>query len=243
MTDFEKRIAAISAKRIALNDAEAIKKQQEEDRTNELIGKIIAMGDRIAMLIEVGNHLLKNGLFPHEKDVGLCGFHAVLEKYGYTGTFHASGICHHVGFMVKHDWQGVRQNQTIRYIGIQNGGANGKWDFYTDGTEVFHMHEWDYGHQYENRPTKRPSIYDLEKFVSEFPKFESAVYAWIDSEMTHEINIKTDNVCGFLSDDEKMHDFFILTKEEFLESYSYLTEEEYEKTVKDILKHINNREV
>lgn len=51
------------------------------------------------------------------------------------------------------------------------------------------------------------------------------------------------NPYSFLSDDEKMHDFFILNKREFLESYSYLTEAEYEKTVEDILNHINNREV
>ena len=34
----------------------------------------------------------------------------------------------------------------------------------------------------------------------------------------------------FLSDEEKMRDFYELTKEEFLASYSYLTEEEYDAT-------------
>jgi hypothetical protein len=35
---------------------------------------------------------------------------------------------------------------------------------------------------------------------------------------------------NFIDDEEKMVDFFELTKEEFLESYSYLTEEEYDNT-------------
>lgn len=35
---------------------------------------------------------------------------------------------------------------------------------------------------------------------------------------------------NFISDQEKMRDYWELTKEEFLFSYSYLTEEEYEET-------------
>lgn len=34
----------------------------------------------------------------------------------------------------------------------------------------------------------------------------------------------------FINDDEKMRDFFKLTKEEFLSSYSYLKEKDYEET-------------
>ena len=34
----------------------------------------------------------------------------------------------------------------------------------------------------------------------------------------------------FINDDEKMRDFFLLTKEEFLNSYSYLKEEDYDAT-------------
>ena len=41
------------------------------------------------------------------------------------------------------------------------------------------------------------------------------------------MNIK---ITPFTNDGEKMRDFFDLTKEEFLESYSYLTEEEYDAT-------------
>jgi hypothetical protein len=37
---------------------------------------------------------------------------------------------------------------------------------------------------------------------------------------------------NFIYDEEKMRDFHELTKEEFLFSYSYLTEEEYDNTAK-----------
>lgn len=40
---------------------------------------------------------------------------------------------------------------------------------------------------------------------------------------------------SFINDQEKMVDFFTTTKEEFLNFYSYLTEEEYEETKKDVL--------
>jgi len=39
---------------------------------------------------------------------------------------------------------------------------------------------------------------------------------------------------NFLDDAEKMADFEILTKEEFLTSYSYLTEQEYDNTKRGV---------
>lgn len=36
---------------------------------------------------------------------------------------------------------------------------------------------------------------------------------------------------SFIDDDEKMRDFIVMTKKRFLESYSYLTEEEYDITM------------
>jgi len=38
----------------------------------------------------------------------------------------------------------------------------------------------------------------------------------------------------FTDDVEKMKDFYLLSKERFLESYSYLTEEEYNITLKKV---------
>lgn len=47
-------------------------------------------------------------------------------------------------------------------------------------------------------------------------------------------NIK---ITPFIDDGEKMRDFFELTKEEFLDSYSYLTEEEYDTTAEYVKEH------
>lgn len=43
-------------------------------------------------------------------------------------------------------------------------------------------------------------------------------------------------VYDFLDDEEKMRDFKKLTKKDFLFSYSYLTEEEYDKTMENYKK-------
>ena len=40
---------------------------------------------------------------------------------------------------------------------------------------------------------------------------------------------------SFISDEEKMKDFYLLSKDEFLQSYSYLTEEEYLLTLEELL--------
>ena len=40
---------------------------------------------------------------------------------------------------------------------------------------------------------------------------------------------------SFIDDEEKMKDFIKLTKDEFLASYRYLTEEEYKKTKEDYI--------
>lgn len=45
----------------------------------------------------------------------------------------------------------------------------------------------------------------------------------------------------FLDDDEKMYDFANLTKEEFLASYSYLTEKEYDLTATALLTHATDK--
>lgn len=44
---------------------------------------------------------------------------------------------------------------------------------------------------------------------------------------------------NFCSDNEKMVDFIEMSKEDFLKSYPYLTEEEYEATKKYVLTMLN----
>lgn len=45
----------------------------------------------------------------------------------------------------------------------------------------------------------------------------------------------------FLDDQEKMADLFELSRDEFLQSYSYLTEEEYDATIEKATKLLNER--
>lgn len=51
-------------------------------------------------------------------------------------------------------------------------------------------------------------------------------------EVNMDIKQNKDDELSFLDDEEKMRDFKELTKEEFLFSYSYLTEEEYDATMR-----------
>lgn len=50
-----------------------------------------------------------------------------------------------------------------------------------------------------------------------------------------DIKQNKDEELSFVDDKEKMRDFKELTKEEFLFSYSYLTEEEYDAKIKVII--------
>ena len=44
---------------------------------------------------------------------------------------------------------------------------------------------------------------------------------------------------SFFNDDEKMYDFWRISKKDFLQSYSYISEVEYDYTVKDIVNRIS----
>lgn len=45
----------------------------------------------------------------------------------------------------------------------------------------------------------------------------------------------------FIEDEEKINDLLVLNKREFLESYSYLTEDEYDNTILRIKQFISGR--
>lgn len=70
-------------------------------------------------------------------------------------------------------------------------------------------------------------MYYIEMFVKGWCTEKDMGWLWEDLQKTH-----------FANDEEKMVDFKILSKEEFLSSYSYLTEEEYDLTV-EYLKNNN----
>jgi len=70
---------------------------------------------------------------------------------------------------------------------------------------------------------------------AEKPEFELSTLEEViaEEEISKFINNTTIEYKSFITDKEKMRDFEILTKEEFLNSYSYLTEAEYDLTVKE----------
>ena len=70
---------------------------------------------------------------------------------------------------------------------------------------------------------------------AEKPDFELLTLEEViaEEEISKFINDTTIEYKSFTTDKEKMRDFEILTKEEFLNSYSYITEAEYDLTVKE----------
>ena len=76
------------------------------------------------------------------------------------------------------------------------------------------------------------------------------VFAWrsgglycdeVVSEDRKEYEEKAVEDISFITDREKMNDFFLLSKDEFLASYSYLTEDEYWATVDKVKELIRKR--
>ena len=161
----EERLRNIQTK--AKRDAavKAAAENAEKAERNELIQQIKDMYERITDLIALANACIDNGIAIPQAEP-LDSMKRSGEPWGYPYEFIAEGIYHHTGF--------IKQNRTITYIGIKNGGANGTFDFWTDGLNVWHVHE-------QNKSIKRePSIYDLQKFLREFPKFEEAFLKFVD---------------------------------------------------------------
>jgi len=48
-------------------------------------------------------------------------------------------------------------------------------------------------------------------------------------------------MANFINDNEKMADFKKMTKDEFLKSYRYLTEEDYNETIKNRLEYLKKQ--
>ena len=161
MNNLEKNLAILEKK--AARDAEAknTAKNEEEKEKARLIQEISNLKPRIADLIKIGQKCQDLGIdFPIKNE---------MSRFGYDSRFEADGINHDLGFITK--------NSKIRYLGIKNGGFDGPWDFYTNGTESFSIAN----KNYLNGDTGEPTIQDMKKFLKQFDSFESAFYQWIES--------------------------------------------------------------
>ena len=62
----------------------------------------------------------------------------------------------------------------------------------------------------------------------------SALYDWLEVAKNEVKELNEPITANFLDDLDKMYDLLIISKEEFLESYSYINEESYDLTLADI---------
>ena len=172
----QERIAMMDRK-IAEEKAQAeLNRVTTENKQQMLKNKILGMSDRIKALIELGNDCAMKGMMPsidfyHDHRVADC--------------FCTDGIHHEVGFRHIGSWWGNDNKYSIRYVGFENGGANGVYDFYTDGETVFEEHEdansKNYYMNHGNTPKRRePTIEHMQKFLENFDAFEKMFYAWFD---------------------------------------------------------------
>lgn len=166
----EERMNIIKNKAKKDADAKLTAQNAEREQQNRLMKEIKSLSNRIKDIIALANACNKNGVkIPEYTIWGCCDSG---KKYGYEHEFIAEGIYHHTGLI--RTW-GCYTNGTYKYIGIENGGACGHYDLWTDGDNVFYIHE-------DNRNDKKwPGIRDMEKFLKEFPVFEQAFFNWIDS--------------------------------------------------------------
>ena len=164
------RLAMIDNK-IANDKAKQEAKQKAEMSALDVaMEKIKDLNIRIWELLEVVNGLKAKGFKIPGDGWGIDADHKALKKYGYDYGAMADGIRHGVGFM------GLYSKEPIKYVGFYAGGANGPWDFYTDGAEIFCKHE-------DSNVIKIPTSYDCQKFLDMFNNFEKAFYAWFEEEM------------------------------------------------------------
>ena len=144
------------------------KANAEELKREELKSQIKNLYSRIQSLLICANECVKNGIKIPKSD---STYSRAGEKYGYDHEFIAEGFYHGTGLVRERD------SKTFRYLGINNGGACGPWDFRTDGDIIINVG----GENYNRDQIKEPQNKDMEKFLKQFPIFEEAFYKWIDS--------------------------------------------------------------
>ena len=142
------------------------KMTKEQELKQELDGcktEIAKLKPRIDELISVANACIENGI---DIDGYRRGFGRSYDTWG-NGTFVTNSISHKVGFVF------TRQNK-ITLMGINAGGACGRWDFRTNGENTFSANEDDSTH------TKEPLLHHCKEFLEKFDEFETAFYNYID---------------------------------------------------------------
>lgn len=141
--------------------------QEKKDKTILAIEQVKELTPRIHALITLANKCITEGIaFPAPEETTKYGYGDGYRSYNFL----ADGINHHVGFMDAR-YSNVTE---IKYLGINNGGYCGVWDFYTNGEKTFLKHENDC-------TVKDAELSHINAFLKEFSVFEEAFYKWVDS--------------------------------------------------------------
>lgn len=149
--------------------------REEEQRANELMRKrgelfnaVTELKPRIADLITLGNYALEHGISIAEERIGYSGTYQ-------DGDFSANRTRHTLGFI--YDLPQWNPDRKVMYLGNYydgNGGWCDRWHFMTNGNRVFDI-------SYEDHESIRiPTIAHLERFLEQFPTFESEFYKHIE---------------------------------------------------------------
>ena len=139
---------------------------KEQALKQELDGcktEIAKLKPRIDELISVANACIENGIDIDSYRYSHSSSYDTWEK----GTFVTNSISHRVGFV------NPRQNK-ITQMGINAGGACGKWDFRTNGENTFSANEDD------STRTTEPLLHHCKEFLEKFDEFETEFYNYVD---------------------------------------------------------------
>lgn len=135
-----------------VKDNEKQKREKYISRIKTCEEKIKELEPRIKQLIEIGGMLIDSDNIDEKE-------------------FETEAIKHRVGF-----YKCTRHDNTYKYLGIRNGGANGNIDFITDGSIVKGL--W---FDSRNECPRKPGLYDYEKFLENFDEFEKKVFDFINN--------------------------------------------------------------
>lgn len=196
----EERLSMIERKATLDRETEIKEQNKKQEKLEAALIKIKELQPRIEMLLQIANKCVEEGLsFPNASETEAFGYGKGYDSY----DFFADGINHDVGFMDAHTTArsgGVVQNEKLSYLGINNGGFMGKWDFYINGEEIFVQHE-DTKLRRELNPE---DVKLVTPFLEEFDVFESAFYKWIDS-----FNEQLKAVNSPMDHEEKLYKIFV----------------------------------
>lgn len=160
----EDRLAIIRGKAEKDKQAQLDAKKAEDALRELLVKQIDDLTERIETVLVLANECLKNGVKIPE---GKFSKYDSGKQYGYPYEFIAEGIYHHTGI--------IKCGDKFTHLGINNGGACGCYDFWTNGISTFSVHE------NRRNDIQPPRIKDMEKFLEEFDIFEKGFLNFIDS--------------------------------------------------------------